>query len=84
MTTTISDKKEFIKKVTDTFLNVYGIHPLYSVGHAPFLDRIIETTDADEEAVVDYIFNTLPHSYGYETAQIAARRILVFATQNAN
>lgn len=72
----ITDKKAFTKKVTKTFLEVYGIHPLYSVGHAPFLERIVEATDADVEAVTDYIFNTFPHSYGYTTAKIAANRII--------
>lgn len=71
-----TENKEFTKKVTKTFLEVYGIHPLYSAGHAPFIERIIEATNNDEEAVVDYIFNTFPHSYGYDTAKIAAYRIM--------
>lgn len=73
---TTSTQTIFSKKVTTTFLELYGIHPLYSIEHAPFIEGIIKATDADEEAVTDYIFNTFPHSYGYTIAKIAARRIM--------
>lgn len=68
--------KNFTKKVTSTLLQVYGIHPLYTAEHAPFIEKIIEATNGDEETVTDYIFNTFPHSYGYTTAKVAAQRIL--------
>lgn len=66
----------FEKKVTKVFAEAYGIHPIYSVEHAKYLERIIESTNGDVEAITDYFFGTFPSSYGLGVAQEAARRLL--------